>query len=135
MRVGRHGTVTAEFALMLTGLLLLLSGIVEAGRYFLTLGSVRTATADAARLAVIRGSANMVAGNAPCAGLSGSLAPATFGAPAIIAQQLSATLSGCTTTGGVTRVTVTLSYAYGRMLPLVPLGPARISDSTVAVFY
>jgi Flp pilus assembly protein TadG len=124
-----------EFAAVGGVLMLLVIGIAETGRYLLTLEAVRTAAADAVRLATLRGSANINAGASPCAGLAGSLAGAGTRAPLLRAADLAVTLSGCATMGTVTSVTVTVTYPYSVTVRLPSAGVTELRETAVAVIY
>ncbi len=130
----RRGAASAEFALVGAAFLMLLLGGMDAARYLATVEAVRSATAEAARLVVLRGGANLNAGNAACAGLAGPLLGAATRAPLLEAAALSVTLSGCATSGVVTSVTVTASYPFAFVLPWFGASGRTITEAGQVVF-
>lgn len=130
----RGGIASLEFALGGALLMSLVLGAIEIGRYVFTVEALRTAAAEAARLVTIRGSANMIAGNAPCTGLSGSLTGAGLNASYLATNNLSITMSSCATSGSVTTVTVTATYPFSFAVSALGHGRTSISESIQAVF-
>ena|GEM_PF-1867662 len=130
---GRRGAATIEFALIGSAFLMLLLGGMDAARYLATIEAVRSASAEAARMAVLRGSANLNAGSAACTGLAGPLS-GTPRSPLLDAAALSVALSGCTTSGTVTSVTVTASYPFAFALPWFGTGERVITEAGQVVF-
>lgn len=135
LRLGSRGTTSAEFALVGAVLLVLLIGAIETCRYLLTAAALRTAAADAVRLATLVGGANLAAGRASCSGLSGPLDGAQARAPVLDAAQLSVTLTGCARNGAVTTVTVRASYPFRFALPLAGARERNITEVAQAVIY
>lgn len=131
--LGRRGTTSVEFALVggLTALLLL--GCLEMGRYLITREAVRTAAAEAVRMATLRGGQNLDAGSAACNGLSGSLAGVAARVPWLTAASLTATLSGCATQAGITTVTVTVQYPFTFVITLFGTPNRPITESAQAI--
>src|SRR3954451_10903255 len=101
-QLGIRGVTSVEFGLVGSLLMLLVLGSLELGRYLFTLELVRTATAEAVRLATLRGSQNLIAGSGPCTNLNGNLLGASVGTPYLRADLLTVTMSGCATVSGVT---------------------------------
>lgn len=130
-RLGRRGTASLEFALVGPLLILLLTGGIEAGRYMVTLESLRMATAEAVRTVTLRGGRNIGEGLDGCNGLAGAQAGAAAGLPFLDPTKLAVTLSGCTTDGAVTRVTLALSYPHAASLPLFT---TTLTETAQAVF-
>jgi Flp pilus assembly protein TadG len=111
--LGRRGATSLEFALVGSLLLTLLLGVSEAGRYMMTLQSLRSAADEAVRLVVLRGGSNMNAGNPACTGMSGALSGAASRVAFLDATSLTVNLSACSTnSNGMTTVTVTISYPF-----------------------
>ncbi|MFC0387106.1 TadE/TadG family type IV pilus assembly protein [Muricoccus vinaceus] len=130
----RRGATALEFALVGGLALTLLLGSMEAARFEFTQQALRSLSGEAVRVASLKGSANMNASRAPCAGLSGSLTGLDFGAPFLSASTLTVTMSGCRTEGAVTLVTVTVSQPFGFKFSLLPLGTVILSESAQGVF-
>lgn len=132
----RRGITSVEFALIATVLLPLLLGAAEAGRYMVTQEALRSAAAEAARLVMLRGGANISGGNAPCTGMSGSLSGAATRVPFLQAASLSATMSGCATaTSGISSVSVTVSYPFTLQFNYFGATNRPISEVVTAFFY
>jgi Flp pilus assembly protein TadG len=131
----RHGAAALEFALVGALLFCFLIGILEVGRYMITLEAVRTVTAEAVRVATLRGSANLNDGGVPCQSLSGSLAGAVDTGPILAPGSLTIGLSGCTTQGGMTSVTVTVTYPFTSAIPLIATSTRSLQDQGVAMIF
>ncbi|MBP0493881.1 TadE/TadG family type IV pilus assembly protein [Pararoseomonas indoligenes] len=129
----RRGATALEFAFTGVLLLALLVGILQVGRYLTTLAAVRTVAADAVRLTILRGSANLNAGAAACSNLSGNLTGANARASVLQGSALSVVLSGCATSSGVTTVTVTVTYPFTYSIPLVPGGTLQLRETATAI--
>ncbi len=135
----RRGASALEMSLVMPMLLLLLIGIMELARYAFTAESIRTVTAEAARLAVL-GSISSSAGLV----LSGSTitsctTDATVNASAAKRTPFinTATLTLCvssSTTNGVTTVIVSAQYPFSSFLPATSFLSTTISDTTQLVF-
>lgn len=132
--LGERGATSLEFALVGGLLMSLLLGSIEMGRYMFTLECVRTATAEAVRLATLRGSQNMNAGSAACANLSGNLADAAARTPFLQAASLTVTMGGCATQAGITTVTITVQYPFTFTVALFGAGSRPINETAQAVF-
>ncbi len=130
----RRGTTSLEFALVGGLLLSLLVGGLDLARYMFTLECLRATTAEAVRLATLRGSQNLNAGSAACSSLSGSLAGAAARVPFLHADQVTATLSGCATQAGVTTVTVTVQYPFSFAVGYFGAKSRPMSETAQALF-
>lgn len=134
--LGRRGATSLEFAMVATVLLTLLLGAAEAGRYMMTLQSLRSATDEAVRLAMLRGGANLNAGSAPCTGMSGALSGAASRVAFLSSASLTATMSACATaSNGISSVTVTVSYPFTFQFSYFGARSRTLSESTQAIFY
>ncbi|WP_458094600.1 TadE/TadG family type IV pilus assembly protein [Roseomonas sp. WA12] len=131
----RRGATAVEFALVGGLLMVFMIGIIEVGRYMITREAVRSVTADAVRLATLRGSANMNSGAAPCQNLSGSLGSAVRGGPMLRLADLSVTLSDCATAGGMTSVTVTVTYPFNHLVPRITAGRMLLREQAMATIF
>lgn len=111
--VGRRGATSLEFALVGSLLLMLMLGASEAGRYMITLQSLRNATDEAARLVLLRGGANLNSGISPCTGLNGTLSGTTDRVAFLKAASVSANVTACSTAAnGMTTVFFSISYPF-----------------------
>ena len=133
-RIGRRGATSVELALVASLLVSLLIGAVELGRYMATLQGLGTATAEAVRLATLRGGQNLAAGQPGCTNLSGSLAGAAAHSPFLVPARLTVTLSGCATQWGITRVTVTATYPFAFAVGTFGALNRPMSETAQAVF-
>jgi Flp pilus assembly protein TadG len=130
----QRGATSLEFALVGGLLLSLLLGSMEIGRYMVTLECVRTATAEAVRLATLRGSQNMIAGNAACTNLSGTLAGAGARVPFLQAASLTVTMTGCSTQAGMTTVTIAVAYPFTFTVPIFGASNRPVTETALAIF-
>lgn len=131
----RRGATAIEFALVGSLLMTFLIGIIEVGRYMITREAVRNVTAEAVRLATLRGAANLNGGAAPCQSLSGSLGSAVRGGPMLRPADLSVILSGCATAGGMTSVVVTVTYPFSHAVPLVAARSMLLQEQGTATIF
>ena len=131
----RRGATALEFALVGSLLFTFMIGIIEVGRYMLTQEAVRMVTAEAVRVATLRGSAILNSGAPTCQNLSGSLGGAVKGGPMLQSADLSVILSGCATQGGMTSVTVTVTYPFSHAIPLVAARAAPLREQGVATIF
>lgn len=123
-RLGRRGTAALEFALVGSAFCLLMIAIMDLGRFYATLHSLRTVTGKAARAALVD----------PL--LSGCSAPALLVASGVPFLQPSL-LTLCVTqanASGVTRITVTASYPFSFILPNWVASGGTLTDS-IALSY
>ena len=141
-----RGQALVEFALVAPLFFLLLLVIVEGGRFIMYYQTLSNATREGARYAIVHGS------NSSCP--SGPMAPGTT-APldcydpsgANVVQRVKDASfgllgSGVTVTsvwgalgnGRESDITVTASYAYGTLIPLLPIPPLTVSaESTLVI--
>ena len=129
-----RGATSLEFAIVGGLFVSLMLGSIELGRYAFTLESVRTVTAQAVRLATIRGSQNMNAASTACTNLSGNLSGAATRTQFLNPASLSVAMSGCATAGGVTTVTITVAYPFTFSVPFFGITNRPISETTQAIF-
>jgi len=130
----RRGATALEFALVGGLALTLLLGGIEAARFMFTQQALRSLAGEAARVASLRGAANMNALRAPCTGLSGPLTGMDLGAPFLTPSTLTITMSGCTTQGAVTLVTVTISQPFDFKVSLLSPTSLTLTESVQGVF-
>jgi Flp pilus assembly protein TadG len=130
----RRGASSLEFALICGPLMALVLGTIELSRYLITLTSVRTVAAEAARTATLRGSQNMNAGSSPCTNLGGTLAVAGARTPFLNPASLTVTMGGCATNAGVTTVTITVTYPFAFTLPYFGNSNRPITETVQGIF-
>lgn len=142
----RVGQALVEFAMVAPIFFLLLFGIIEGGRFILYYETLNNATREGARYAIVHGSnSNCPSGPMP----PGDPAPLGCYDPtgAKVVQQVKNTAFGVLGSGVVVTtqwdpdafvppglgngrdsdVTVTASYTYSTLIPLVPLPPITIT--------
>ncbi|MCS7224649.1 MAG: pilus assembly protein [Armatimonadetes bacterium] len=105
MRGSRRGQTTVEFGLSVALFVLLLLGLVEAGRYVFVLGSLTNAAREGARYAVVQT-------GAPVSEIVNRVRQATAG---VDRNQVQVTAPAPPRLSG-TYVTVTVSYPYRSIL-------------------
>lgn len=113
--------------------MLLVLGSLELSRYLFTVELVRTATAGQ-YLATLRGSQNMMAGSAPCTNLNGNLPGVGAQTPALRANLLTVTMSGCATVSGVTTLSISVHYPFAFAVTLFGTSDRPITETAQAVF-
>lgn len=133
-RLGTRGVTSLEFALVGSLLMLLVLGSLELSRYLFTLELVRTVSAEAVRMATLRGSQNLIAGSAPCTNLSGNLSGAGARTPYLQASRLTVTMSGCTTASGITTLSISVQYPFVFAVPLFGATNRTLTETAQAVF-
>jgi hypothetical protein len=139
------GQALVEFALVAPIFFLLLFGIIEGGRFIFYYQTLNNATREGARYAIVHGS-NSFCPSGPMP--PGETAPACYDLPGVnVVQQVKDTAfgalgNGVTVTpvwgpagnGRDSEVTVSGSFTYGALIPLVPLPPITISaESTLVI--
>ena len=129
----RRGTTTVEFALIGSLLVPLLLGTIEISRYLITREAVRTAAAEAVRMATLRGGQNLDASSPACTGLTGSLGGVAATVPFLNAASLTANMSGCGTQAGVTTVSVTVQYPFTFGIALFGVPNRPITETAQAI--
>lgn len=136
----RAGASALEMAMIMPVLFAMLIGVMELGRYVFTVQSLRTVTAEAARMAVVdRGSSgtvdqttgNVVSGGAitSCTNSSSLSASATKKTPFINNSALTLCISNSSTSGFVT-IQVNTQYPFNSPMPVVSFLNGTLSDST-----
>lgn len=133
-RLGTRGATSLEFGLVGSLLMMLVLGSLELGRYLFTLELVRSVAAEAVRMATLRGSRNLIAGDAPCTNLSGSLTGAGALTPSLQASLLNVTMADCATASGVTTLSVTVQYPFVFAVPLFGTPSHPLTETAQAVF-
>lgn len=153
MRSRRRGQALVEFALVVPFFFLLLFGIIEAGRFIFYYESLSHATREGARYAIVNGANTLGCPSGPAA--PGTSACDTSGAN-VVARVRQAALG--VPSGGITvnrcwwytacdygthgdgdnargaTVTVSASFTYSTLLPLVPLPPITVNaESTLVI--
>lgn len=135
LRLGRdrRGATALEFAVIGTIFITLLLGVVELGRYYFTVQSLRTVAAEAARAYLIRSNLDLIANPTRCQPVIATVTPADLQVsgrtPILAASRL--TISApvfesntplptpaptCTTR----RVRANVSYTFNFVVPFLP---------------
>lgn len=149
----RRGQALVEFALVVPFFFLLLFGIIEAGRFIFYYESLSHATREGARYAIVNGANTLGCPSGPAApgtsacDTSGANVAARVRQAALGVPSTGITVDRCwwytacdyTTHGdgdnarGAT-VTVSASFTYSTLLPLVPLPPITVNaESTLVI--
>lgn len=144
-RRARRGQALAEFALVAPIFFMLLFGIIEAGRFMFYYEVLNNATREGARYAIVNG-ANSREVN-PCP--TGPAPPGDTGCFDTTGEQVKARVreaafgvlgAGVTVTpvwydysSRGSTVTVTASYTYSSLVPLVPLPPITVETESSLV--
>jgi Flp pilus assembly protein TadG len=117
-----------EFALVFPMFMLLFLGTIELGRYWLTVHSLRTLAAEASRAALI--DTTLGASAQDCT------TPKTrVGGLAPFVNTSSLTLCVTQTTkGGVITISVTASYPFGFVLPILNPSSGTLSETTLTAY-
>jgi Flp pilus assembly protein TadG len=144
MRRRRNGQALVEFALVAPIFFLLLFGIIEGGRFILYYQTLNNATREGARYAIVHGSRSSCPSGPMEAGIT---PPACYDATgAKVVQQVKDTAFGvlgatvtvtptwATDNARDSDVTVTATYTYSTLVPLIPLPPISITaESTLVI--
>jgi Flp pilus assembly protein TadG len=144
----RRGQALAEFALVAPVFFLVLFGIIEAGRFIFYYETLNNATREGARYAIVNGANSLVCPTGPAA--PGSVACDTAGNDVV--QRVRDTAFGVlgsgvtvdrlwhdgtgfeTNNGRGSTVTVTASYTYSTLIPLLPLPQITVrAESSLVV--
>jgi Flp pilus assembly protein TadG len=138
----KRGAVAVEFAMIGLVFFVLLMGAVDVGRYQITVQSLHDISAEAARVALLFAgqteSANARNGTTTSTLMSGAALKAAVTSPSNLTPFLApASLiitSTLTTPNGVSTITVTATYPFAFLAPLLPGGNRTLTDS-VALSY
>src|SRR4051812_30441168 len=133
----RSGAVAVEFGIIGLVFFILLLGAVDLGRYQITLQSLRDISAGASRVALLdRGQVASVVGaggsatNKSDTALKAAVTSPTNLTPFLPPASLTIVTSEPTSLTGVRTITVTATYPFSFLAPLLPGGPITLSDST-----
>lgn len=134
-RLGRKGIASVEFGVV-TGLAsTMILGSAEAAKYFMTVESVRAASAEAVRIAMLRGSTNVNGGVSPCQGMVGRVSGLNSRVRFLDPNRLTATMFGCVTNNGTSRVNISVSYQYTFTIPVLGRSSEVLTETSQAVFH
>jgi Flp pilus assembly protein TadG len=123
---GRRGSVAVEFALIGTCFLMMVLGSIDAARLFFTWEAVDVTANLALREAMLNRSGTTCP-SVTTSGIAASVPP--------ILTTSSLTLSAsCTTSGGVEKVAVSVTYPFSFVLPWFGVASTTLSSST-SVWY
>lgn len=123
-RLGHSGTAAVEFGLVGGIFFLLVLGVMDLGRYYLTLHSLHTVLGDATRTALVDPSFG---------GCPASVTEVAAGAPFL----QPAALSLCVTrsvSSGLNTITVTASYPFSFILPNWVGSSGTLTDTTTVSY-
>jgi Flp pilus assembly protein TadG len=136
----RRGATALEFAFVGSAFVMLMLGVVELGRYYFTVQSVRLLAGEAARKAITQLNGTLVGGGAcstaAVTGTNGvtlvnnllSVTPLLRQANWTSDPVVTATCPGAAGTTGT--VSVSLSYRFNFIVSFLPAGNLAITDST-----
>ena len=140
LRRDRRGVTAVEFAFVGGAFIMLMLGVIECGRYYITVQSVRLLTGEVARKAITQMNSGIVNGGG-CGTLDGpTLVASVIGLTPLLTQanvtsSVSMSPSTCAASaGGVVSVSVSLSYPFNFIVGFLPSGNLTISDSTSLSF-
>ena len=138
-----RGASAAEFSLVLPLLILLLFGIIDAGRLLWEVNRAEKATQMGARYAIVNGSNSLYCPTGTPAPGSYSCDPTGEDVKDRVRSAAFSTLGSSLTVPAPTwapdnsrgsTVTVTADYAYSTLIPIVPLPPINVhAESTLVV--
>jgi Flp pilus assembly protein TadG len=144
MKGRRGGQALVEFALVAPIFFLLLFGIIEGGRFLLYYETLNNATREGARYAIVHGSRSSCPSGPMEAGIT---APTCYDASgAKVVQKVKDTAFGLlgatvavtptwpTDNARDSDVTVSATYTYRSLVPLIPFPPISITaESTLVI--
>jgi Flp pilus assembly protein TadG len=131
-----RGSVVVEFAMIGFIFFALLLGAVDLGRYQITVQSLHDVTAEAARVALLHAgqatASNGQNGTSATTLMTGAALKAAVTAsnptPFLAPASLNVT-SALTSPNGVATITVTATYPFTFLAPLLPGGASTLTDS------
>ncbi len=139
----RHpGQAVVEFALVAPWFFLLLFGIIEAGRFVFYYEVLNNATREGARYAIVNGANTIGCSSGPAAPGTTSCDPTGANVVAAVRTAAIAMSPGAVSVtptwdpdnGRGSVVTVTASYTYSSIIPIVPLPPITVqAESSLVV--
>ena len=139
-----RGQALVEFALVAPLFFLVLFGIVEAGRFMFYYETLNNATREGARYAIVNGANSLGCPTGPPAPGSSSCDPTGEDVKERVRNAAYGVLgAGVTVTptwhdpadnGRGSTVTVTATYTYASLIPIVPLPPIKVqAESSLVV--
>jgi len=136
----RRGQALVEFAMVAPIFFLLLFGIIESGRFIFYYETLNNATREGARYAIVNGANTIGCSTGPAAPGTTSCDPAGDDVRERVRDAAFGILSGISVdpqwdpdNGRGSTVTVTASYTYASLVPLVPLPPITITAESSLV--
>jgi TadE-like protein len=139
----RRGQALVEFALVAPAFFLVLFGIIEAGRFIFYYETLNNATREGARYAIVNGANTLGCPTGPPAPGTSACDPAgddvvervRDAAVGMIGSAISVTPTwhDPANNGRGATVTVTASYTYGSLIPIVPLPPITVTAESSLV--
>lgn len=141
-RAGGTGQALAEFALVIPIFVLMLLGIIETGRFIFNYEVLNNATREGARYAIVHGDNAFCPSGPPPPGHTNACDPSGSRvlqrvrdtAYAIPPSQVASTASWDPNNRRGNTVTVTATYTYATVVPLLPLPPITVhAESTLVI--
>jgi Flp pilus assembly protein TadG len=136
----RRGQALVEFAMVAPIFFLLLFGIIESGRFIFYYETLNNATREGARYAIVNGANTIGCSTGPAAPGTTSCDPAGDDVRERVRDAAFGILSGISVdpqwfadNGRGSTVTVTASYTYASLVPLVPLPPITVTAESSLV--
>ena len=136
----RRGQALVEFAMVAPIFFLLLFGIIESGRFIFYYETLNNATREGARYAIVNGANTIGCSTGDAAPGTTSCDPAGDDVRERVRDAAFGILSGISVdpqwdpdNGRGSTVTVTASYTYASLVPLVPLPPITVTAESSLV--
>lgn len=135
----RSGASALEMALVMPVLFLIMIGVIEIARYVFTLQSLRSVTAEAARLSMINSATKntgvVISGGliTSCTASSAINVAATQKTPFIDNTTLTLCISNTTSSGQVT-ILVSAQYPFNSFLPRTSFLTTTLTDNTQIIY-
>lgn len=139
LALDRAGASALEMALVLPAFLTMMIGVLEIGRYFFTLESLRSVTAEAARLSMIdptqKSSGVVMSGNSitSCTASNSLSTAAAAKTPFIYPANLTLCISYTNASDQIT-IRVSTQYPFTTLLPILSVMNTTLTDNTALVY-
>lgn len=135
-----RGQALVEFALVVPWFLLLLFGIIEAGRFIFYYESLSHATREGARYAIVNGANTLgcpsgpaAPGSSPCDTTGANVIARVRNAAPGVPDAITVTPTWLPDNGRGSTVEVVASMQYRTLVPLVPLPPITVTAESSLV--
>lgn len=142
-RLRVRGQTLVEFALVAPIFFLILFSIIDFGRYVYTVQILNNAAREGARYAIVHGSAGIPSSGDPAPGTTSS-DPTGANVKAVVRRNAVAVVNSAAdltitpvwpdlSNGRGHTVTVTVSYPFKTLIPIVPLPPITVTGESTLV--